>query len=1107
MGAAMGACASTPAPASASSSQVPCGKYHVFISFRGPDVRFGFLSHLKEELRRKNINFFVDDRLERGEEISSSLVNAIEGSMIALVIFSKDYASSRWCLDELVKIMKCKEDGQQIVIPVFYLVDPSDVRHQKRTYAKPFSLHKKMFKDEVKIWRSVLKNSANLAGYDSSKFQEESKLIDAIVEGVREKLVYNSPFVPNSQLIGSCQNVTIIESLMEIKSQEVRLVGIWGMGGIGKTTLARDICDRFSSKFERYCFLENVRKRSTDGLNLHDELLSHLLDQDERGNSPLKRLQLKKVLIGLDDVDNPKHLKDLVGLLQLGQGSRVIVTSRDKHVLRSGGIHDQFIHGVNELSSKESLELFSRHAFNQSQPKEGYEKLTQEIVDIAKGIPLALVVLGAHLYDRDKSYWESELSKLEMYPRKKIQDILEISYHGLDPMDKKIFLEIAFFLVGHKKDNVTCYLEACGFKAVSGIQNLIDKALIKLGWDGRIVMHDLIQEMAEQIACEERKRHPKKPSGRLKDANEIYDVLKSNKGTDEIEGIILDLSKIKYVQVEADIFVKMKNLRFLKFFYSTFVWPGSSPCIDLPFDLDPFSNNLKYLHWVNYPLETLPSGSSLENLVELRMQNSNVKRLWDGKQDVGNLKTINLSGSYQLIELPDLSMAHKLESVYLNHCRSLRSVHPSILSLPNIIVMYVVGCFKLESIESETHLECFIGYYEMKICLSSDKLSRLCLEETEEEILHFPIGRFQEIKHIRICGGIGGSVSIDALRCLTNLEGVEVTNLKQVSDIKLLLSLFDAWRNLRQLSLEGCCYLSEIPDNIKAFTRLECLSLNDSAVETLPACVSHLSSLVFICLRRCKRLKSILGLPPFLQELDASECTLLETVSSDSLVRDKCIFNFCNCEKLDEHSLRYIQELILSSMTSAKRRYLSPVTACYPGSRVPDWMEYKTMTEAFNATEFTCNLEQSHHLLICCVAPPRLVSERLSRVHCYYSYDDKKKVHNSWPSFCYCSALNRDHVFLCLANTSFYDSAIGNDAKISCELFLEYTDDYGDDEEEYYGDEEEEDYEDDEEEDYGDDEEEDYDEDEEEEDYGDDEEEDYCKVPAKACGAHVIYYS
>ncbi|XP_028801147.1 TMV resistance protein N-like [Neltuma alba] len=280
---------------SASSSQVPSRKeYEVFISFRGSDVRFGFLNHLKNELCRKIINVYVDERLQRGEEISSALVEAIEGSMIALVIFSKDYASSKWCLEELVKIMECKETKQQIVIPVFYDIDPSDVRHQKGRYEEAFTHHEHKFNDnmeklpiwrsvlkkaadlcgfqafthheqkfndnmeKLQIWRSVLEKTANLAGYHSLNFRNEPELIDAIVGRVLKILEENSP--PRSQPIEFHQNFIRVESLMEVESQEeVRVLGIWGPGGIGKTTLASAIFDKFSSKFESYCFL-NIAK-------------------------------------------------------------------------------------------------------------------------------------------------------------------------------------------------------------------------------------------------------------------------------------------------------------------------------------------------------------------------------------------------------------------------------------------------------------------------------------------------------------------------------------------------------------------------------------------------------------------------------------------------------------------------------------------------------------------------------------------------------------------------------------------------------------------------------------------------------------------------------
>ena len=157
----------------ATCAQVRLKKYDVFISFRGSDVRDGFLSHLTNRLRQDDIDVYVDDKLERGDQISYALLEAIEKSTIALVIFSKHYASSTWCLQELKKIMECKQNNNQIVIPIFYKVDPTHVRHQEGSYADAFAQHQgKLNDDLLQDWKFVLKETANLAGlHYPSNFQ------------------------------------------------------------------------------------------------------------------------------------------------------------------------------------------------------------------------------------------------------------------------------------------------------------------------------------------------------------------------------------------------------------------------------------------------------------------------------------------------------------------------------------------------------------------------------------------------------------------------------------------------------------------------------------------------------------------------------------------------------------------------------------------------------------------------------------------------------------------------------------------------------------------------------------------------------------------------
>ena len=142
--------------------------FDVFLSFRGEDTRYDFISHLHETLRQRGIHTFIDKYLPKGEEISGELLKTIENSAISIIVFSENYASSTWCLEELAKIVECREN-KQLVRPVFYKVDPSEVRKQKGKYGEALTMHEEKFIDKKKIqrWREALCEAANLSGWDS----------------------------------------------------------------------------------------------------------------------------------------------------------------------------------------------------------------------------------------------------------------------------------------------------------------------------------------------------------------------------------------------------------------------------------------------------------------------------------------------------------------------------------------------------------------------------------------------------------------------------------------------------------------------------------------------------------------------------------------------------------------------------------------------------------------------------------------------------------------------------------------------------------------------------------------------------------------------------
>ena len=287
----------------------------------------------------------------------------------------------------------------------------------------------------------------------------ESDVIRQITDWVIDRLKHAYFHVHN--LVGIDSRVNELKSFIGIGFDDVRMLGVWGLGGIGKTTIGQVIYDLISYQFDGASFLPSVREKSIP--QLQEMLLiditgvkdKNLNNVDEGILEINERLQDKKVLIIVDDVDSSSQLEYLVPNPScLGMGSRIIITTRDKHLLYVHGVDN--IYEVRELSFEESMLLFSRCAFKQGFPEKEYEELSRNIVSFAKGHPLALKVLGHFLYGKTKSEWEKELKKLKVQPMHEIQSELQISYDRLlDHGTKNIFLDIACFFNGEERELVS----------------------------------------------------------------------------------------------------------------------------------------------------------------------------------------------------------------------------------------------------------------------------------------------------------------------------------------------------------------------------------------------------------------------------------------------------------------------------------------------------------------------------------------------------------------------------------------------------------------------------------------------------------------------------
>ncbi|KAI9127253.1 hypothetical protein K1719_001812 [Acacia pycnantha] len=668
-------------------------KYDVFLSFRGEDTRDTFSSYLYEALCNANIHTFMDHKLHKGHHIAPVLLKTIEESEISLIIFSKDYASSTWCMDELVHIMKCGDKYGRIVIPVFYHVDPSNIRKQNGSFGDGFAKLKFRFKhniEKVQEWKNALIQSTKLSGWDSENIRPESKLIKMIVEDILSKLNTKSSFHIEG-LVGMDHQIQKIKDLLS----EARIVGLWGMGGIGKTTLARAVFHKLKEQFEAFSFVGNVREQlARIGL---DELLKKCLQEllkDEgvnvynfKSTFVKERLCRKKILLILDDVDNSIAIEDLTKVCDwFGEGSRIIITSRDMQVLKN--ISASTTYHVRQLDSYQALHLFSLKAFKQNEPSKSYLELSKWVVGYCEGNPLALIVLGCFLHGRGKEEWESAMKKLNQTLHKDIFNVLKLSFDGLDDTQKDVFLDLAFFL----KEALQISLEDCTKRIYDSsahieISVLKERSLISENENGYIEMHALLIDMGLEISRQHLISNPEKPI-RLWRHEDIHQFFQNDKGIEDIRCLSMDLSKIRRRTAwRVSNFRKMHNLIFLKVHKSDERKPSELIICD---NLDYLPEELRFLSWEEYPFPQVPLNFCYENLIELVMPNSNIRQLWNGNQHFPNLKFIIMWNSKHLNALPDLSHVPKIQCVDVDGCVKLDQIHSSTV-LSNLCGLWVHG--------------------------------------------------------------------------------------------------------------------------------------------------------------------------------------------------------------------------------------------------------------------------------------------------------------------------------------------------------------------------------------------------------------------------------